>query len=62
MTILFIISIAFVIWYFTGCIIMVIIDKNGELLDWSKKAPYGLDWLVPTFFPVILYFYFKNKK
>lgn len=54
--------IAFSVWHFIGCIVVVIIDKDGEIKLWANKAPFALDMFVPSAWPIILWFYLKKQK
>ena len=51
-----------IFWFISGCIVCTMIDdEHRRLLHWADKAPYGLGCLIPLFFPVLLFFYIKNK-
>ena len=56
----FIIAIAYTI---IGCSILAFIDRDKQLLNWAKSFPIeGLGVpLVIMAWPIILYFYIKNK-
>jgi len=36
-------------------------DEAGHLYQWVSRAPYGLDMLCLTVWPVIIYFYRFSK-
>lgn len=61
MNIFWIIVTSFLSWYVIGCAVLAGIDKDSQLFEWAGRAPYRLGGLVPLFWPVILFFYFKNR-
>lgn len=51
------------VWYIVGCGVLAAIDKDDRLLEWSKNCPLpGGHLLVVTFWPAVIYFYFRKKE
>ena len=60
---------AYLVWHVTGCAVLTIIDDEQQsLLKWADGFKSGgcvgafIGMFVPDFFPIILFYYFKNRK
>lgn len=50
--------------YLFGCVVYTYIDKDEKLLEWVDSAPLPTlaSFVVPMMWPVVLVFWWKNKR
>lgn len=61
MSVLLYVLVGLLLWMLVGCVLLATIDTRGELLAWTKEAPYGLGVLVILLWPIVIVVFLRRK-